>query len=471
MNTDSPVQIVILGGTGDLSVRKLLPALFDLYARGKMPSDFTVLGTARRPYSHDDYRQFVRHTIDNHGHKHCDEEQITAFCERVFYTQGSFDTDELYAGIAEIIDDSEKYFAAPSNKMYYLAVPPKGYETIFKMLHKHKLHKSPTKETWARILVEKPFGSDVETAQKLDKELGSLFGEEQIFRIDHYLAKEAIQNILSFRFANVLMKNAWTGENIERIEIVMHETVDVENRGSFYDNIGTLRDVGQNHLLQLLSLLTMDEPKCFDAEHIRTERFKILKKLKAHTESSLKDSFVRAQYDSYLATDGVDENSTTETYFQLRAEINHTKWRHVPIYISAGKGLDEAKVEVTITFKDVAEGLFITSSCETVNNQIKLTISPQQSMFITLNSKAPGLGFQLESRTLSFDCMAGESEIKNSYERVLLDCIRGDQTLFTTTEEVIAQWKFINSILRNIDCVPLQTYQKGSGGPEQRLIN
>lgn len=468
----APLQIVILGGTGDLSTRKLLPALFDLYTKKSLPKKFSIIGTARREYDHAAYREFVKETINSHGHKHRNKKQIDNFCKNVFYTQGSFDSKDLFSDLKQQLDDCDCHFKQCSNRMFYLAVPPSSYDTIFKMLHKHKLHlPCAPKISWTRVLVEKPFGDDVKTAERLDKQLGTLFKEDQIFRIDHYLAKEAVQNILSFRFANTLTKSAWNGHDIARIEIVMHESVDVENRGSFYDDIGTLRDVGQNHLLQLLALLTMDEPACFDAAHIRANRLAILKKLKPITPATIKDTYVRAQYQGYKKTKGVSATSRTETYFQLKAELTDPDWKGVPIYISSGKALNEPKVEVVVHFNDIASGLFLTHSCQTSANEIRLTISPRQKMSITLNAKEPGLGYQLESRTLEFDCELGKSEVTNSYEKVLLDCINGDQTLFTTTDEVKAQWKYINTIIKNVSAVPLQTYKQGSRGPKHTLFD
>ncbi len=468
MKSVSPLQIIILGGTGDLSTRKLLPALFDLYCKDKLPKKFSIFGIARRQYSHQEYRLFVNEIIVNQEQTHHDQKKIDAFCKRLFFVSGSFEDDALFQTLKKEIN-FVKANRQCTNRIFYLAVPPSSYSSIFKQLHHHKLHKT-AKTAWSRLLVEKPFGNNVATAQKLDKQLGNLFAEEQIFRIDHYLAKEAVQNILSFRFANTLMQRAWNKEGIESIKIVMHEKVDASNRGAFYDGIGALRDVGQNHLLQLLALLTMSEPACFDAEHIRTNRLAILKKLQPLTRHTIAEQFVRAQYAGYRDTTGVGAASDTETFFELKAELRDPNWTDVPIFLSAGKALDKALVEVTVTFKDVATGLFLTANCETTANQIRLTISPEQQMHITLNAKKPGLGYQLESRTLSFDCAGGKDEIKNSYEKVLIDCIHGDQTLFTTTEEVLAQWKYINTILKHIESVPLQTYKKGSGGPKKRLL-
>lgn len=468
MRTNQPTHILILGGGGDLAQRKLLPSLFNLFIQELLPPTFYITGLARTERTNSEYRAFVKKTLLNAFSFTLSESKVDSFCEKIGYVTGSFTEKESYNHLREEIETFENIAGVPTDKLFYLAVPPQYYEEIFIMLNESKLASlSSDTSQWARILVEKPFGSNYITAQKLDKTLSSLFSEEQIFRIDHYLAKEAVQNILSFRFANTFFKSPWNNTSIKEVRITMHESIDVGSRGSFYDEVGALRDVGQNHLLQILALIAMDEPRSLTAQDIRVERAAILEKLVEITELTSQTSIVRGQYDGYKDTVGVKENSTTETYFEFKASINTDVWEGVPFYVSAGKGLQEDKVCVEIIFHDVATGPFETSECTTVGNSILLTISPEHSMSITLNTKKPGHGYHIESRALSYTWDDAVDVPVNAYEKVLLDCIGGDQTLFTRTEEVLASWKFITSIMENCHLVPLQTYKKGSAGPEE----
>lgn len=249
----------------------------------------------------------------------------------------------------------------------------------------------------------------------------------------------------------------------------MFETIDVGHRAGFYEDVGALRDVGQNHLLQLLALVAMREPACFNADDIRMKRAEVLEALRPMPIDDLENHVLRAQYNGYDMNETIPRDSDTETYFELKAFIDMPEWADVPFIIRAGKALDTAKVEIKVDFHDVASGLFETNTCKSIENEVMLTISPEQTLSITLNAKAPGLGFQLESRTLSFVCNKGDDEIKNSYEKVLYDSIVGDQTLFTRTEEVLAAWKFISPILENWQELPVHTYEKGSAGPNKHI--
>lgn len=465
----TPLQIIILGATGDLAERKLIPALFHLYEKKKLPRDTTIIGLARKERSNADYQEFAKQALKKHKQTH-KPQTVRRFIKHLRYIPGDFSSHTAYVDLRAELLTRENKLGTYTNKLYYLAVPPQYYATIFGKLHAHKLHREcNANHSWARILVEKPFGSDLNSAKKLDRILGTYFNESQIYRIDHYLAKEAVQNILSFRFANTLMRSVWNRKHISHVEIDMLETIDVAKRAAFYDEIGALRDVGQNHLLQLFALLTMDEPSFFEPQYIRKARVDALRHIKQIRAHKLPLHFIRAQYGSYRTLEEVTRDSETETFFQLRCFSTKHNLRDVPFTMTAGKALNEAKVEVRIYLTDVASGLFETQACKTVGNVITLTISPEQQMKITLNAKTPGLGFQIESRSLSFDCPLGKDEVKNSYEKVLLDCINGDQTLFTTTKEVLAAWKFITPICKHMNEVPLQRYRKGSRGPRERL--
>ena len=470
MTNAHPTQIIILGGTGDLSQRKLLPALLDLYAREMLPTEFHVIGLARSERTDQEYQSFVQETISKHDGEHNHpSELITSFCEHLSYVSGSFDVASTYKQLNDALAAYDNQMSTSSNRLFYLAVPPNYYEQIFTDL-KQSNAATEGEGSWTHILVEKPFGHNLETAQKLDAQLSKLYREDQIFRIDHYLAKEAVQNILSFRFANTLLRAAWNKDSIESVHIQMSETIDVGERAGFYEGLGALRDVGQNHLLQLVALVAMRQPEAFATEAIRYERCRALAALKPIDTTALAASVARAQYEGYKADDTIPHDSETETYFELKVEVDLPEWDGVPFYIQAGKALDKAYVAIQIKFKDVATGMFETKSCHTTGNEVTLTISPEQTIAIVLDAKSPGLGFQLETRELAFECNKGTDEIDNSYEKVLYDAIAGDQMLFTSTEEVLAAWNFITPILESWHTLPLHTYAKGSEGPEHTII-
>lgn len=470
MKNTQPTQIIILGGTGDLSKRKLLPALLDLYAREMLPADIHIIGLARATKTDGEYRSFVQETISKHdsAHNHS-AELIDKFCQHISYVSGSFDDPNTYEQLSNTLTSYDEQKSTHCNRLFYLAVPPNYYEQLFTELKKSGIA-DEGEGSWTHLLVEKPFGYNLETAQKLDTQLSSLYREEQIFRIDHYLAKEAVQNILSFRFANTLLRAPWDKNSIESIHIQMSETIDVGERAGFYEGLGALRDVGQNHLLQLLALVAMRQPESFTAQEIRKERCRVLQALKPIDETSIESSALRAQYMGYKADDTIPDDSQTETYFELRAEVELPEWKDVPFYIQAGKALDTGCVAIQIKFKDVTDGMFETQSCQTTANEVTLTISPKQTIAIVLDAKLPGLGFQLETRTLAFTCDNKIQEIENSYEKVLYDAIAGDQMLFTSTEEVLAAWDFITPILKAWQSLPLHTYTKGSKGPKHTII-
>jgi glucose-6-phosphate 1-dehydrogenase len=470
MTDTNATQIVILGGSGDLSRRKLLPALLDLFARGMLPETFNIIGLARSQWNRSEYADFVKKAIDTHhvDHPHTNQ-QVEEFCQHLTYVSGSFDDNTSYDRLQTTLDVFDGQNNVRSNRLFYLAVPPKFYEQIFTDLQGTGVA-SEKEGAWTHILVEKPFGNNLETAQKLDSRLAKLYREDQIFRIDHYLAKEAVQNILSFRFANSLLLAPWNKESIESVHVKMLETIDVGSRAGFYEGVGALRDVGQNHLLQLLALVAMKEPAEFSVDAIRNARAEILSTLKPITQDILHETVLRAQYEEYRGNDAIPDDSSTETYFELRAEFDTPEWENIPFYIQAGKAVDTAEVSITLHLKDIATGLFETESCLSVGNKIKLTISPEQKIEITLNAKSPGLGYQLETRTLSFTCNKAKDEIKNSYEKVLYDSIIGDQTLFTQTEEVLSAWKFITPILEQWNKLPLYSYRKGSSGPVETIL-
>lgn len=462
--TKSPTTIVIFGATGDLARRKLLPSLWHLFRANLLPAEVSVVGMSRDDMSDDDYRKFVHQVVP---------EASEQFLQALHFQPGEFSENETYKKLAtELAQLDEKSFSVCSNKLFYLAVPPTTYDVIFENLAKSGLSipcqsgKDGEEVGWTRVLVEKPFGRDLETAQELDQKLAKLFQEEQIFRIDHYLAKETVQNIITFRFGNALFEPVWDSGNVHSIKITLHEKLGVGERASFYEGVGALRDVGQNHLLQLLALTTMEDPGSLDPHAIRSARSILLQNLMPLKPSALKTKVVRGQYADYRQMTDVDNATETETFFRLQMEIANKRWQGVPITLEAGKKMAEDKVEIEIAFK---EPVSCVCPLEDQHHQNVLTIRVQPNEGIKLRFwvKKPGLGYEMEPRDLSFSYQEDETDIvmPDAYQKVLYDCIRGDQTLFASTDEVAASWAFITPILENWSQVPLQQYEPNSTGP------
>ncbi|MFT5352756.1 MAG: glucose-6-phosphate 1-dehydrogenase [Candidatus Paceibacteria bacterium] len=464
MVTDHPTTFVIFGATGDLSKKKILPAIFDLFTRGMLPKNFKVVGFSRKELSDDGYKNFIKEALSDKGHD-IESEKCVAFVNRSHYKPGDITKAETYNHLAEHLAEMDADTQICSNKLFYLAVPPTIYETIFSHLASSGLA-SPcvhlpgqAKEAWTRVLVEKPFGSNIDEAQRLDQLLGDLFSEQQIFRIDHYLAKETLQNILIFRFANPMFFPIWNKDYIKKIDIKIYEKAGVSSRGTFYDNIGALRDVGQNHILQMLALVTMNDPKELTSEAIRKARVDLLRKV-VPAGQSISDYAIRGQYKDYQNIEGVYEDSNTETYFKVKVNINDDSWKGVPIYLESGKALKEDVQEITVTFKELASCVCPVNDNRNHANKVTFMIKPDEGIEVKFWAKKPGFDFELEEKNLSFNYDT-DTRIPDAYERVLYDSIKGDQTLFTSTEEVNAQWGIITPICEKWNSIELVKYEVG----------
>jgi len=460
-NGVEPTVLVIFGATGDLAQTKLYPSFFDLYVKGFFPKKAVIIAFGRRDLTDESYRRFVRDAITQAKGER-DAGKLESFLGMVRYVKGMFEDKDSYRRLAESLGSADQAFNVCSNKLFYLAVPPSLYELILLNLSRSGLTiPCGNGEGWTRVLIEKPFGKDIETARKLDRLLGKLFREVQIFRIDHYLAKETIQNILAFRFANALFEPIWNRKNIERIEIRVFETEGVNSRGALYDGLGTLRDVGQNHLLTMLALIAMDYPKIPSATATQKERARTLKKLTLFGHAGVQ-KVIRAQYNGYLSENGVSKDSDTETFFSLTAEIRNARWKGVPIELSAGKALSENKAEIRVHFKDVNCG---PGDIVCNRNTLTFRIQPNEGISILFWVKKPGVDIRAtHPQTLSFNYAdAPETRmLPNAYEQVLYDCFRGDQTLFASTEEVEAAWKFVTPLLEKWKKNELKRYEKGT---------
>lgn len=456
------VTIVIFGGTGDLVQKKLMSALFDLYNNEIFSSDFRIVGFSRKNLSHDQYREYAREILDNKnvcGTKDCD-----GFLRKIFYHTGDLNNQESYISLSKFINELDQEDNLCANKLFYLATPPDLYEVIFNNLAKSGMTipcatPEENEKTWARVLVEKPFGNDIDEAQKLDILLGKLFKEDQIFRIDHYLAKETVQNILSFRFANSIFNYLWNKEYIQEVHIRVHEDFDIGARQKFYDSIGALRDIGQNHMLQMLALVAMDDPKMLDAKSIREARYDILKKV--YLDKDNVDNLKRGQYEGYKNGD-IEGDSETETFFRVPLKIDDKRLKGIPFYLEGGKSLHQTRTEIEIIFKELSNCACPKDDEREHTNKLIFVVKPEDGIRIQFWIKQPGFTYKLDNKNLAFSYNKEEQILPDPYERVLFDCIRGDQTLFTSTDEVKAEWNIITSILDFWKNIPLKIYEKGS---------
>ncbi|CAN5122534.1 glucose-6-phosphate dehydrogenase [soil metagenome] len=441
-----PTIFVIFGITGDLVQKKILRALYHLYIKKVLPIKFRVYGFSRRPYDDEQLREYLRGIMKS---KHFPEpEQYDKFLNAFFYIEGDFHEENAYGKLAEILGRADGMWKVCTNKLFYLAVPPISYMDIIKNLHKKgfTIPCSP-EEGWTRVIVEKPFGTDLDTAIELDMTLEKLFKEEQIYRVDHYLAKETVRNILAFRFSNSFLTPAWNNQWIEKIEVKLFEKDTVSERGNFYDKIGTLRDVGQNHMLQLLALFIMDQPDSFTPEEIKKKRSEALESIKTPSPAAIRTLTQRAQYTGYRKEKGVDPDSTTETYFRIQATTTQPQFVGVPLILESGKALDQDLTEVVVTFKHIGEELY--EDKNTPHNVLHYYLRPDESISMRFLAKKPGFKYELEEHSLGFDYRAAyaNSAFVDDYEALMYDIINGDQTLFVSTKEILSQWQFIEPIV------------------------
>ncbi len=455
-----PTTFVIFGVTGDLAQKKLIPALFHLWKEKHLPPLFRIVGFSRRDWSKKQFDAFVKPLIKK-SYPRVSKKMCEDFLSHCSFSGGTFDTPESYDQLHTHLEQSDIELKVCTNKLFYLAVPPKYYETIFKKLSSSGLMEPCSGPIgWTRIVVEKPFGKDLRTAQALDKLLGKLYKEEQIFRIDHYLAKETLQNILAFRFSNVLFEPIWNNQYVEKIDVRIHEKMGIEGRGDFYDDIGALRDVGQNHLLQMLALVTMEDPMKLDAEAIRTERARVLQALEIIKSKQLPERVQRGQFKNYTKIADVPARSKTETSFNIEARINTKRWKGVPIHLSGGKAFPKDDTSITIYFKEKPTCVCEIDDDQELKNVLTFHVKPREGIEIQFWANKPGFGMQVETRELSFDYPkhAIQDHMHDAYERVLYDVVRGDQTLFASTQEIQAAWRFITPILENWHNLPLTKY-------------
>ncbi|MCY4082391.1 MAG: glucose-6-phosphate dehydrogenase [Caldilineaceae bacterium] len=476
-----PALMVIFGASGDLANRKLLPAIYRLSQQRLLPPNFIILGYARSPLSDDEMRQRARTSMLGNPEVEFQNADWEAFASRLFYISGEYDDSEGFLRLSERIATLEEQWSIGGNRLFYLSTPPSVYEPIITCLGTAGLVEPAGKQSWTRVVIEKPFGSDLQSAHKLNDHVLSVFNEDQVYRIDHYLGKETVQNVLVFRFANGIFEPIWNRNYVDNVQITVAESIGVEGRGGYYEKSGALRDMMQNHLLQLVSLTAMEPPIAFDAKAVRDQKVNLLQAIRPLQPEEVPEYVVRAQYGAgtaatrpvpaYLDENGVASDSTTETYVAWRLEIDNWRWQGVPFYLRTGKALPRKASEISVTFRraphllfDSAEGFDnpdsqydagVRSSAHGLRlngdslsrNVLTMRIQPDEGITLKTLAKRPGPSVNLTPVNLEFTYGHSFGEPPDAYQRLLLDVVLGDSTLFTRRDEVELAWQRITQVL------------------------
>ena len=457
---------VIFGGTGDLTHRKLMPALYNLLKENNLPRSFAVVSIGRRNLSREEYLEQIKTSIITYGRYPFDEDTWSELRNLIYYKQMDFTDISEYESLKSFLNEVDIKHHTNGNHIYYLAVAPEFFEVIVDNLAKTNLNKHEGKFT--RVMIEKPFGRNLQSAIYLNQKIIEVFGEENTYRIDHYLGKEMLQNIMVIRFANSLFEPVWNKDYIEQIQITASETIGVGSRGNYYENAGAIRDMVQSHLLQLLSLIAMERPKDLSPNSVRDEKVKVLQKLKPTNKEDIKKSVVRGQYKSYRHEPNVSPTSNTETFVALKLEVDTPRWKNVPFYVRTGKKLPRKAIEIIIQFKHPEKMLY--DNLTSIPNMLIIKVQPQEGIYLVFNAKKPGTKNTIIPVQMDFcqNCDVGINT-PEAYERLLLDAFNGDSTLFARWDEVLYSWKFIDAIIETWqdDNVNLPHYEDGSYGPEE----
>lgn len=482
--TVQPCVLVIFGATGDLTHRKLLPALYNLAIEQPLPPQFSVVGVARRPFSDDEFRQQALDSINQFSRRTPVNPAVwETFSKGLFYCQSQFDDPNGYRSLGELLDRLDRERGTEGNRLFYLATPPSFYPTIGNLLSQAGVAQRGNADGphFARIIVEKPFGHDYDSAQRLNAELNKGFSEKQIYRIDHYLGKETVQNIMVLRFGNGIFEPIWNRRYIDNVQITVAETLGVGGRGDYYEEAGAIRDMIQNHMMQLLTLTAMEPPVTFGADSVRDEKVKVLSAIPPLHDTEITVDTVRGQYGpgyvggekvvGYCEEKDVAHDSQTETYVALKLNIENWRWADVPFYLRHGKRLTKRLTEIAIQFKRPPYLLFSGTGAEEIQaNVLSLRIQPNEGISLRFTAKVPGQEMQL--RSVNMDFLYGSSfgvEPPEAYERLLLDCMLGDPTLFTRIDETLLAWKLVDTIVAgwHKEHSPLPQYEPGTWGPKE----
>ena len=470
-----PTTLVIFGGTGDLAHRKLLPAVYNLAHEGALPERFNLVAVSRADIPHGDYQGMARESINQYSRRSPDPKVLDKLLENVRYVPGTFDDDSVYDRLEETLDGFDSEAGIPFNRVFYLSTAPAFFPVIVGKIGEQHLDHHEGAEV--RVVIEKPFGTRLTEAVELNRQVLSVLDESQVFRIDHYLGKETVQNMLAFRFANGLFEPIWNRNYIDYVQITAAEDLGIGSRAGYYDTSGALRDLVENHMMQLLTLLCMEPPVTFSADDVRDEKVKVLHAIRPVTP----EETVRARYTAgmaegkqvvgYLEEEGVPADSKTETYAALELEVDNWRWAGVPIYMRTGKRLARKVTEIAVTLKPVPHLAFEAAGSVGVQpNQLVLTMQPNEGVSLSLGAKIPGTRMRI--RPVNMEFLYGTAFLSQSpeaYERLIMDAMRGDATLFTRDDEVEAQWRVIDPILEawGNDEVPVSEYAAGTSGPAE----
>lgn len=479
--TPDPCILVIFGASGDLTGRKLIPALYNLMQNGELPANFICVGFARRQKTHEEFRAEMKEHIQKFSRTTPTESDLNTFTNKLYYHVAEFNDDQGYQTLNAFLKDLDKKFGTQGNRVFYLSVQSTNFEMIVEKLQKHGLvYNIEDSNQFSRVIIEKPFGRDYNSAVDLQKNLTHSLNEKQIYRIDHYLGKETVQNLLVFRFSNSIFEGLWNNRYVDNIQITVAESIGIETRGAFYESEGLLRDIIQNHLMQLLCLVAMEPPINLSPDAIRDEKVKVLQAIQPFTAEQIETLAIRGQYKegfiegepvvAYRKEDRVDPHSNVETFAALKMQIENWRWSGVPIYIRAGKRLPKRSTEIVVTFKRTPNILFHKQDSRNNPNQVIFRIQPNEGIAIKFNTKVPATTHIIQPVNMDFQyAQYFGKQVPEAYERLISDCILGDSTLFARVDESLNSWKFFTPIIDYWKSTPLseeEFYPAGTWGPE-----